>query len=126
LLLLCKLEKVAKTKAAFDLSHLEQEGLIQIFEYTYELAWKTLQDFLRLKGYVDIAGPNPVIHQAFQDGYITDGNAWKKMKTARELSSHTYDESTADEIAGNILDTYYFSLLALKNRLESEASASKQ
>src|SRR6476659_6810312 len=100
-----KLEEVAKTRSVSDLSDLEQEGLIQRFEYTYELAWKTLQDLLRLKGYLDVAGPNPVLQQAFKDGYIADGDAWKRMKASRELSSHTYDQSTAEEIVENILNT---------------------
>ena len=72
-----------------DLSELEQEGMIQRFEYTFELAWKTLQDLLRYKGYIDIAGPNPVLEQAFKDGYLTDAEGWKAMKKSRELSSHT-------------------------------------
>jgi hypothetical protein len=61
-----------------NLSELEREGLIQRFEYTYELAWKTLQDLLEAKGYLDIKGPTPVFQQAFQDGYITDGEAWMR------------------------------------------------
>ncbi len=60
-----------------DLSELEQEGMIQRFEYTFELAWKTLQDLLRYKGYLDIAGPNPVLEQALKDGYLTDAEGWK-------------------------------------------------
>lgn len=75
---LSKLEEVVKDKQIDDLSELEKEGLVQRFEYTYELAWKTLQDLLREKGYLSISGPNPVIEQAFLDGYITDGQTWKK------------------------------------------------
>ena len=85
---LSKLGEVAGQKTVEALSELEKEGMIQRFEYTYELAWKTLQDLLKFKGYLDIAGPNPVLEQAFQDGYITNGQAWKQMKKARELTSH--------------------------------------
>jgi nucleotidyltransferase substrate binding protein (TIGR01987 family) len=103
-----------------ELSELEKEGLIQRFEYTYELAWKTLQDLLRHKGYLDIAGPNPVLRQAFQDGYFTDSAGWAKMKKSRELTSHTYDSELAETIADDIVQTFYHLLLDLKNRLEAE------
>ena len=70
-----KLAEVAKSKTVNELSELEREGLIQRFECTYELAWKTLQDLLEAKGYKNITGPNPVIEQAFQDGYLQDSSA---------------------------------------------------
>ena len=54
-----------------ELTNLEKQGLIQSFEFTYELGWKTLQDYLReVGGYTGISGPNSVIEQAFQYGYI--------------------------------------------------------
>ncbi len=52
------------------MSKLEEEGLIQRFEYTFELAWKCLQDLLAERGYANVRGPRPVIEQAFQDGII--------------------------------------------------------
>src|ERR1700742_2908305 len=73
---LAKLEEVATRKDVGDLSDLEKEGMIQRFEYTFELAWKTLQDLLEYKGYRDIAGPNPVLAQALKDGYINDEKLW--------------------------------------------------
>jgi hypothetical protein len=62
---LAKLEEGIHTLKTEPLSELEKEGLIQRFEYTYELAWKTLQDLFKFKGYQDIAGPNPTLQQAF-------------------------------------------------------------
>ena len=91
-----------------EYSDLEREGLIQRFEYTIELAWKTLQDLLAAKGYEDVKGPKPVIRQAFQDGYLLDGDAWLDMWESRLKSSHTYDEDTAIEIADKIKNSYYF------------------
>jgi nucleotidyltransferase substrate binding protein (TIGR01987 family) len=102
-----------------DLNELEEQGLIKAFEYTYELAWKTLQDFLRDKGYAQISGPKPVIEQAFQDGYI-DGYSWVRMHKSRNLTSHTYNEETADEIATAIKNEYVTVLNDLSHRLESE------
>lgn len=122
---LAKLGQVAEFGSIDELSELEIEGLIQRFEYTYELAWKTLQDFLRSKGYIDLAGPNSVLTQAFQDGYIIDGEAWKRMKKSRELTSHTYDSDTAEELAEAIFDSYFDLLKQLENRLEQDRSSNQ-
>ena len=96
------------------------EGLIQRFKYTYELAWKTLQDLMRHKGYLSLSGPNPVIQQAFQDGYIADGQVWAKMKKSRELTSYTYNSETAENIAKNIFEAYFFAFKDLEAKLEKE------
>lgn len=103
-----------------SLSELEKEGLIQRFEYTYELAWKTLQDFLRYKGYIDFAGPNATLSLALQDGYITDADGWRKMKKSRELMSHTYDEGQANQIVSDIAGTFVHLLEQLCIRLTNE------
>lgn len=115
-----KLGEVALHKKIGELSELEIEGMIQRFEYTYELAWKTLQDLLKEKGYLDIVGPNPVIERAFADGYISNGEVWKKMKQSRELTSHTYNSETANDIAEAIIESYYKLLKALEDKLEEE------
>ena len=103
-----------------DLNELEREGMIQRFEYCYELAWKTLQDLLTAKGYVDIKGPSPVLKQAFKDGYLDDADGWKLMRESRQLTSHTYDEATAIEIARNIKNKFCGLLDALNNTLAKE------
>jgi nucleotidyltransferase substrate binding protein (TIGR01987 family) len=113
------LTQLNKFIAKGELNELEEQGLIKAFEYTYELAWKTLQDFLRDKGYSEIAGPKPVIEQAFQDGYI-DGFAWVRMHKSRNLTIHTYNEETADEIAKAIKNEYVNLLNDLARRLEEE------
>lgn len=105
-----------------SLNEMEQQGLIKAFEYTFELAWKTLQDLLKVKGYIEIVGPRPVIEQSFQDGYISDGNGWMRMHKSRNLTSHTYDEQTAEEIIENIRNEYYDLLRNLILRLEREKS----
>ena len=117
---LAKLEQVVTDKDLDDLSELEKEGLIQRFEYTFELAWKTLQDLLEYKGYRDIAGPNPVLEQALKDGYLQNEKGWRNMKKSRELTSHTYNSKTAEDIAEDIVEEYYNLLKALEKRLEEE------
>jgi nucleotidyltransferase substrate binding protein (TIGR01987 family) len=106
--------------AAKELNEMEEQGLIKAFEYTYELSWKTLQDLLIEKGYKDILGPRPVIEQSFQDGYIAKGKEWLRMHTSRNLTSHTYDEETADEIIRDIREIYFGLFKELKIKLEEE------
>jgi len=103
-----------------ELNEMESQGLIKAFEYTYELAWKTLQDLLKEKGYNDIVGPKPVIEQSFQDGLIKDGKEWLKMHNSRNLTSHSYDKETADEIILEIRDRYFNLFKELMIRLEEE------
>lgn len=103
-----------------ELNEMEEQGLIKAFEYTYELAWKTLQDLLKEKGYLDVVGPIPVIEQSFKDGYIKDGSSWMRMHKSRNLTSHTYDEETAEEIIKSIHNEYYDTLNDLRVKLETE------
>ena len=102
-------------------SNLEKQGVIQSFEYTYELASKTLQDLLIYTGYPDIRGPRPVILQAHQNGYIKDGTGWMAMLKARNLTTHTYDEQTAEEILLKIKGPFFQLFSELIDRLNKEA-----
>ena len=119
-------QKLKEAVEIESLSELESEGLIQRFEYTYELAWKTLQDLLEAKGYLDLKGPTPVIQQSFQDGYIVDGDGWMKLKKSRENTSHTYNKEVAKEIVETIISSYFRLFEELILRLEHEADGTKQ
>ena len=102
-----------------DLNEMEEQGLIQAFEYTFELAWKTLQDFLEERaGYLEIKGPRPVIMKAFQDGYIISGEKWMEMINDRNRTVHTYDEKIAHEISAAIIRDYHSLLTDLDQKLE--------
>ena len=90
-----------------ELSELEKQGLIKAFEYTYELAWNTLKDFLTYKGQTDIFGSRDSIRKAFTSGLINDGEGWMDMLQSRNKTSHTYNEEIAEEIAAAILTKYY-------------------
>lgn len=103
------------------LSELEQQGLIKAFEFTFDLAWKTLQDFLRKNERPNSnGGPSVIIVQALEDGYIKNEEGWKSLKQSREMSTHTYDEETADEIAENIVEVYHGLFVQLETRLQLE------
>lgn len=99
------------------LSKLEEQGLIQGFEYTYELAWNTLKDFLQNRGNSTIYGSRDAIQEAFKLGLIVDGESWMEMYKDRNRTSHTYNKQTADEIAKAINKTYYELFVKLERKL---------
>jgi nucleotidyltransferase substrate binding protein (TIGR01987 family) len=90
-----------------DLTELEQQGLVQGFEFTHELAWNVLKDYLEEKGISGIIGSKNATRGAFKNGLIEDGKAWMDMVKARNLSSHTYNPEIAEEIVENILTRFY-------------------
>lgn len=89
-----------------ELSRLEKQGLIQAFEFTHELAWKTIKDFLVSRGTASIFGSKDATREAFKLELIEDGDVWMQMISSRNLSSHTYDETTANEIVKQIVEAY--------------------
>lgn len=89
-----------------DLSELELEGLVQRFEYTFELAWKVLQDLLIYKGYEFMQGPNGTMKMAFEDGLISNHDGWRKMAKSRNTLSHVYDEEEVLPIIRLIYSDY--------------------
>jgi len=103
-----------------ELSILEKQGFIQAFEYTHELAWKTLKDFLENRGNTDIYGSRDATKKAFALGLIDDGEIWMQMIKSRNLTSHTYDENTADEIIEIVKDVYYVQFEKLKLKMEEQ------
>ncbi len=88
------------------LSELEQQGLIQAFEFTHELAWNVIRDYFIDQGYTEIHGSKDAFRYAFKQGLISDGQDWMNSIKSRNKSSHTYNRATADEIAGDIINTY--------------------
>lgn len=104
---------------ANTLNELEEQGLIKAFEYTYELAWNVLKDFLQVQGNQNIFGSRDAITAAFKLGLIEKGEEWMEMYTDRNKTSHTYNEATADAIAESILHKYYALFIALQAKMES-------
>lgn len=89
------------------MSDLEKEGAIQRFEYTFELAWKTLMDYLIYSGVVfDQITPRSVIKQAFAAKIIRDGQVWIDMLEKRDLMSHTYDDESFQVAFSSIAQSY--------------------
>lgn len=90
-----------------SLNEFEQQGLIQSFEYTYELAWLTLKDYFEAQGETNISGSRDAFRLAIKRGIIVDGDNWMNMIESRSLTSHTYDEVVADNVIQRILSTYF-------------------
>ena len=101
-----------------SLSELEREGVIQRFEYTFELAWNTLKDRLEYDGVVfATVTPRNVIRQAYQARLIEDGETWIDMLTDRNLMSHTYDSERFEQVIRNIICRYLRILEKMYTRL---------
>lgn len=113
-------EAVALSKTR-ELSELEQQGLIQGFEFVHELGWNVLKDFLEYDGIQNITGSRTATREAFKQGILQDGQVWIDMIESRNLSSHTYNEDTAMRLVGDILTRYYPAFLVfsvdMKNRI---------
>ncbi len=77
------------------LSDLEKQGLIQAFEYTYELGWQVIKDYLSWQGVADIIGSRDTIREGFSKQLIVDGDVWMNMLQDRNRTSHTYNKETA-------------------------------
>lgn len=89
-----------------ELSILEQAGVIQTYEITFELAWKTLKDFLESKEVI-AQFPRDVIKEAFKNKIIKAGEIWLDMLEKRNLMSHTYDETNTAMALELIVNSYY-------------------
>lgn len=101
------LTEAVELAQARPLSRLEQQGLIQGFEFTHELAWNVLKDYLENKGISGLIGSKDATRTAFKNGLIGQGEDWMKMIESRNLTSHTYNLETAREIADDIIARFY-------------------
>ena len=102
-----QLEDAVKRYLASPQDSLYRDGLIQRFEFTVELAWKSLREYLEDQGVVlAVSSPRAVLKEAYAVGVIDDADAWNAILTARNLTSHVYDEATAAEIARQICEDF--------------------
>lgn len=95
------------------------DGILHRFEFTFELAWKTIKDYLEYLGYTEKTGsPREIIQNGYKQGIIKDGEKWIQMMLSRNSLSHIYDEKTSREIYSKILNEYIALLENLKSELE--------
>ncbi len=102
-----QLASAVQQAADRPLSDLEQQGLIQGFEYTHELAWNVMKDFLVWQGNNRITGSRDATREAFQLGLLGDGERWMEMISSRTQTSHTYNKAVADAVALSITRDYF-------------------
>lgn len=112
------LKQLTKFIEKGELNELEEQGLIQSFEYNYELSWNTIKDFYEHQAETDIQGSRDAIRMAFKRGLIEDGEIWMEMINSRNLTAYTYNEDTASEIVSNILEKYYQVFIKLQKKLK--------
>ncbi len=107
------------------LSELEQQGLIQGFEFTHELAWNVLKDYLEERGFVGIIGSRNATREAFKNNLLTDGQVWMDMIKARNQTSHTYKTELAEVIAKDILTVFYPAFVEMEEHFQILSQAAE-
>jgi len=120
---LAQLTKAVVLASQRPLSDLEQQGLIQVFEFTHELAWNVMKDYFVYQGNQSITGSRDAVRESFSKDLITDGEGWMEMIKSRNQSSHTYNQAVAAEIAGLIVSRYHLLFQHFLQRMQGLVSS---
>jgi nucleotidyltransferase substrate binding protein (TIGR01987 family) len=96
---------IRRLREALDLpkSDIIRDSVIHRFEFTVELSWKALQRYLKASGISESLTPKNTFREAAKLGVVSDPEAWIRFIDARNLSSHTYKESLAEEVYARAL-----------------------
>jgi nucleotidyltransferase substrate binding protein (TIGR01987 family) len=94
-------------------------AVIKAYEFTFELSWKTLKDFLAYNG-IDAKLPREVLKQAFATGLVSEGQLWIDMLEERNLMAHTYDDTRARKAVDQIQERYFSGLQQLHDLLATK------
>lgn len=95
------------------------DGILHRFEFTFELAWKTMKDYLEYMGITEKTGsPRETIQNGFKQGIIKDGNAWINMMLARNSLAHIYDEEESRKIYDRIKEEYIYLLQDIREKFD--------
>ena len=98
-------------------SSVVRDGVIQRFEFTTELAWKAVREYLLDQGFLEINSPKAVMKEAFSYGLIKNDGIWIQILNDRNLTSHIYKEDVSVEICNRIVATHFDELKTLSERL---------
>ena len=83
------------------------DGILHRFEFTFELAWKCIKDYLEYMGISEkIGSPRENIQLAYKHGIISDGDLWIEMMLARNSLSYLYDEQQSRQVYNDIKSKY--------------------
>ena len=113
------LSQFAKFIDKKELNDLEEQGLIQSFEYTHELAWNVMKDFLTFEGIQNVIGSRSATREAFNKGLIEEGQIWMDMIVSRNESVHTYNEETANKIVHKIKEIYFMEIVNFNIKMKA-------
>lgn len=109
-----------------QLNEFEADGLIQRFEFTFELAWKLMKSYAEFQGTdKEIMGSRDAIRWAFENKLISDSSTWMEMVKRRNDTSHTYDEDAALEVVFRVKESYYQAFTVYYDRMKDLASANQ-
>ena len=115
-----RLSEVVQVMDVRPLNDFEADGLIQRFEFTFELAWKLIKSYAEYQGIdKEIMGSRDAVRWAFENGLIGDSDVWMEMIKRRNDTSHTYDEEIAKEVVASVKDDYYDAFIALFQKMNS-------
>ena len=102
-----------------ELNEFEEQGLIQTFEYTHELSWNVMKDFLTDEVIVNVFGSKSASREAFNKGIIENGEVWMEMIESRNETVHTYNEDVAEKISKKIKEKYFPLFLDFENKMKT-------
>lgn len=108
------------------LEEIIKEGLIQRFEYTFEMAWNVMKDYAFYQGNSAIGGSRDAIRFAFASKLIENGELWMDMIKSRIKTSHTYNQETANEIFLKVVNEYYSAFLKFQEVMEEKRTGEQQ
>ena len=108
-----RLAEVVNEMDKRQLNDFEADGLIQRFEFTFELAWKLIKSYAEYQGTdKEIMGSRDAIRWAYENHLISDSATWMEMIKRRNDTSHTYDEDTAVEVVSRVKASYFQAFVA--------------
>ena len=116
---LLTLENAVELGKTRELTDLEKQGMIQGFEFTFEMAWNVMKDYLEEQGITGIIGSKGAIRHAFNKELIEDGQVWMDMIEGRNLSSHSYDEEIAEKLLGKITKIFFPQMKVFAEKMNS-------
>ena len=121
---LTELEAAIRLREQRQLSRLEAMGLIKAFEFTYELGWNLMKDFLSYEGANDLAGSRSTIREAVTRGLLSEaeGRTWMEMLQNRNRTTHLYDEQAVRAVEQTIVEEYREAFAALRATLDARAA----
>ena len=122
-----RLAEIVNVMDKRQLNEFEADGLVQRFEFTFELAWKLIKCYAEYQGTdKEIMGSRDAIRWAFENKIINDSGTWMEMVKRRNDTSHSYDEDTAAEVVVSVKNSYFQAFMALYDKMKSFASEDQQ